>query len=138
MKTEKKQMSIGSQTFLGKVVIGVLWLALGITDMFDGLIMNIVHAAVFVGTLAVLVVVIRANREEDDEMSDYNYMKAKAKTRDLMHFVYGGAAVVSALVFGLLQNVDIYWAQVISGLFFILMGIQDIITGIIFRRLEAE
>ena len=138
MKKEKSQMSIGAQTFLGKTVIGLLWIGVGITDMFDSLVMNIVHAVLLVGTIVVLVVVMRANREEDDEMSDYNYMKAKARTRDLMHFVYCGAAIVSALVFGLLQNVDIYWAQVISGMFFILMGVQDLITGIVFRRLEAE
>jgi len=138
MKREKSQMSIGTQTFLGKTVIGLLWIGVGITDMFNSLIMNIVHAVLLVGSIVVLVVVIRATREEDDEMSAYNYMKAKARTRDLMYFVYCGAAVTSALVFGLLQNADIYWAQVISGIFFILIGIQDLITGIVFRRLEAE
>ena len=138
MKRENSQMSIGTQTFLGKIVIGLLWIGVGVTDMFDILAMNIVHAALLAGTVVVLVVVMRTNLEEHDEMADYNYMKAKAKTRDVMHFVYCGAAIVSALVFGLLQKADIYWAQVISSLFFILMGIQDLITGIVFRCLEAE
>lgn len=138
MKKEKSQMSVGAQTFWSKTVAGLLWIGVGITDMFDGLVMNIIHILLLVGAIAVFVVLMRANREEDDEMSDYNYMKAKAKTRNLMHYVYCGGAILSALVFGLLQNADIYWAQVISGLFFILMGIQDLITGIVFRRLEAE
>ena len=138
MKKEKTPMSISTQSFWSSIVIGILWIGVGITDMFDGLVVNIVHAVLLASTIIVMVAIMKAKREEDDEMSDYNYMKAKAKTRDLMHFVYCGSAIVSALVFGLLQNADIYWAQVISGLFFILMGIQDLITGIVFRRLEAE
>ena len=138
MKRKKRQMSIGTQIFLGKTVIGSLWIGVGITDMFDSLVMNIVHAALLVGTIAVLVVMMKANLEKDDEMFDYNYMKAKARTRDLMHFIYCGAAVASALVVSLLQNADIHWAKVIAGMFFILIGVQDFITGIVFCRLEAE
>lgn len=138
MKKEKTPMSISTHSFWSSIVIGILWISAGITDMFEGIVMNIIHILLLIGGIVILVVVMRANREEDDEMSDYNYMKAKAKTRDLMHIVYCCAAIISALVFGLLQNADIYWAQVISGLFFILMGIQDLITGIVFRRLEAE
>lgn len=138
MKREKTPMSISTQSFWSSIVTGILWIGVGITDIFDSAVINIINALLLAGTLVVLIFFLRANREEDDEMSNYNHMKAKAKTRDLMHFVYCCAAIVSAVLFGLLRNADIYWPQVISGLFFILMGIQDLITGIVFRRLEAE
>lgn len=56
--------------------------------MFDGIVMNFGHALLLLAGVVVMVAVMKANREEDDEMSAYNYMKAKAKTRDLMHIVY--------------------------------------------------
>lgn len=80
----------------------------------------------------------KCKHEEDDEMSEYNYMKAKANTTRVMHYVFCVAMIASPLVYKLLQDVDVNWVRVVSRMFFALMGIQDITTGLIFRRLEAE
>lgn len=138
MKQKNKAMSISIQSFWGRIVIGILWIGVGIVEMLDGLVVNIVQAVLLVGAVIILVAVTRADREKGDEMSDYNCTKAKAKTSDLMHFVFCGAAIVSALVFGLLKNADISWTRVIPSLFFILIGIQNLIMGVVFCRLEAE
>ena len=138
MKKGNTKMSVSAQSFLGKIVLGLLWIGVGITNIFDDLAMIIIHALLLVSTIIVLVVLLRANCEKDDEMSDYNYMQAKAKTRDLMHCVYAGIAVIVPFAVYLLHNDNIFRTQTISALFFILMGVQDLITGIMFRRLEAE
>ena len=134
----KRKMSISTQSFLGSIVIGLLWIVVGIVRIFDNPFLEIIHIILLALVLTVMFIVIKANREEDDEMSHYNDLKAKAKTRDIMQFVYGGSAIISAVVFGLLQNQEISWVRIIISIFFILMGIQDIITGIVFHSLEAE
>lgn len=131
-------MSIGAQSFWGKVFVGGLWIAIGITNMFDGTVMSVIHTALLLVGVFDMVFLCRTKVEKTDEMADYNYMKAKAKTRDVMHYVYCVGAILTALVFGLLQKFDIVWPKVISSMFFVLMGIQDLTTGLIFRRLEAE
>lgn len=138
MKQTSKQLSIAQQVFWGSIVVGILWIIIGITDMFNNTPAKIIHIILLLSTVAIVIFLMRANCEGQDEMSDYNYMKAKARTRDLMHYVFCGAAIVSALTFGLLKHAAIDWPQVIVGIIFILMGIQDLITGIVFRRLEAE
>ena len=88
--------------------------------------------------IVVMVVLMRIDLEEDDEMAEYNYTKAKAQTTKYMHIVFCVCSVLSAIVVGVLKDAGIPWHRVIPEIFFLLMGIQNIITGIIFRKLEAE
>ena len=141
MKRENKLVSIRSQMFWLHIVIGTLWIGVGISNMFDNLFFDIVHAVLLVSTIVVVIIIWRSNCEENDEMSEYNHMKAKAKAHHYMNYVYCGGALISSVLFSLLQvatDFDIYWVKIIVGIFFILMGIQDLITGIVFNRLEAE
>ena len=140
MKKENTPISISKQHFWTTTIIGLLWVGVGIADMFSGLMADAVSIVLMLIPFVIIAILAKSNCENGDEMSTYNHMQAKARTRDLMHYVYGCAAILSALVFGLLQKsgADMHWGRVISALFLILMGIQDIITGIIFHRLEAE
>ena len=138
MKKENSIMSIGTQSFLGSVVVGIIWLAVGIIRIFDNFILDIIHMVLFIIALIVMFVLMKANREEDDEMSSYNNLKARAKTCDIMHFVYCGAAIIFVLVVALFENHIVSWPRIGISIFYILMGIQDIIIGIVFRSLEAE
>ena len=85
-----------------------------------------------------MTVILRANREADDEMSEYNYTKARAISTTIMHIVYCVAAILSTLCFVLLEDADLSWGHIIARIFFIIMGIQDVVIGIVFHRLEAE
>ena len=135
---ENKQISITNQIFWGRIAAGVSCIILSATRMFSGICSWIINILLLIVFAAALVFLKRVNLEEADEMAYYNDMKAKADTREIMHSVYCALAIVSTLVFGLLQNADIFWADVISAIFFLIMGIEDLVTGIIFRRLEAE
>ena len=134
----EKKMSIKSQMFWGKIFAGMLWICTGIFGMIDTLACHIVQIVCLLGGILILSVLLKSKHEKDDEMSEYNYMKAQAKTTRVMHFVFCIGMIASPLVYKLLQDVDVSWIRVVSQMFFLLIGVQDITTGLIFRRLEAE
>lgn len=138
MKKEHSIMSIGTQSFLGSVVVGIIWIAVGITRLFDNPILDIIQFILLISVFVLRLFILKANREEDDEMSSYNYTKAKAKTCDFMHFIYCGAAIISIFSFALFENYIVSWSRIMVSVFFLIIGTQDIITGIVFHTLEAE
>ena len=135
---KKEPMSIGKQMFWGKIFVGCLWIGSGVSGMFGNLVCNILHLLCLVAAIMVAVVLMRIDLEEDDEMAQYNYTIARAKTTNVMHIVFCACSVLSAVVVVLLKNAAVAWYRVIPELFFLLMGIQNVVTGIIFRKLEAE
>jgi len=135
---KKEPMPIGKQIFLSKIFVGCTWIGSGVFGMFDNLACNILHLLCLAAAVTVMVVLMRADLEEDDEMAEYNYTRANAKTTNVMHIVFCAGSVLSAIVVGLLKDANIPWYRVIPEMFFFLMGIQNIVTGIIFRKLEAE
>lgn len=135
---KKELMPIGKQIFLSKIFVGCTWIGSGAFGMFDNLVCNILHLLCLVAAVTFMVVLMRADLEEDDEMAEYNYTKANAKTTKVMHIIYCACSVLSIVVIYLLKDADILWYRVIPEMFFLLMGIQNIVTGIIFRKLEAE
>ena len=88
----------------------------------------------------VLVKVSRIGRigDDGDEMAEYNYTKAQAKAGGALDMVLCIASIVFALGFGLVQNMDISWTRIISLIFFVLLGIHNLLIGLFFRKLEAE
>lgn len=134
----KKEMSIKNQMFWGKIFVGILWIGTGILGMVDTLPCNIVQMVCLLGGVVILTVLLKSKLEKDDEMSEHNYVKAQAKTNRIMHYVFCIAMIATPLIYKLMQDIDVSWVRVVSQMFFILMGIQDISTGLVFRRLEAE
>ena len=76
--------------------------------------------------------------DDGDEMAEYNYTKAQAKAGGALYMVLCIASIVSVLGFGLLQNMAIGWSRIIPLVFFVLMGIHNLLIGLFFRKLEAE
>lgn len=135
---EKQPVSIGTQMFLGKIVIGCLWISYSIIGMIDNIVCDIVSISALVSGIVVLVVLMRLDLEEDDEMSHHNYIQAKAKTTDVMHIIFCIFSIGSALALGLLNKAGIEYYRWVPRFFFMLIGIQNLITGLIFRKLEKE
>ena len=133
-----KKMSIRRQAFLEKIVAGLLWIGAGITGMSDEMVWNIVHIIFLTGAAAILLVMMLAKREENDEMSEYNYMKAQAMTTNIMHAICCMISIGLVFTVDRLLKWDINWALAFVRTFFIIIGSQDLITGVVFWRLEAE
>ena len=138
----KKEMSVVAQIFWCKTVLGLLWLSVGITHMFDSFAANMIHIALLICVVLLLVIFLKAGLdaklEAYDEMSDYHLMKAKATTHDVLHYVFCLGAIIFSLAWSFLKMPNSPWHRIVPGSFFLLMGIRDLITGITFRRLEAE
>lgn len=137
----KKEMNICRVFVWLNILEGLMLIGVGITGMFDTRIFERIHYTLLIGTLVLVgVVVARYKSAKSDEMFEYNYMKAQAFTTQAMHYVFCALMILSVVIVGLLKkaDVDVNWIHVIPEGFFVLMGIQKIITGIVLGRLEAE
>lgn len=140
MKKKERLIPVGTKIFLGQTVMGILWIGVGLTGMFDNLICNILKILFLIAAIIVLFKVIRIGKigDDGDEMAEYNYTKAQAKAGGALYMVLCIASIVSVIWLGLLQNMDISWSRIIPLVFFVLMGIHNLLIGLFFRKLEAE
>ena len=97
---KKEPMSIGTQMFWGKIFVGCTWIGSGVFGIFDNLVCDILHIICLLSAIIVMVVLTRVDLEEDDEMAEYNYTKANAKTTRYMHIVFCVCSVLSAIGVG--------------------------------------
>ena len=137
MKKKESRIPVGARMFWGQTVMGILWIGVGLTSMFDNLICSILKLLFLMVAIVALVKVSRINRI-GDEMAEYNYIKAQAKAGGALFMVLCIASIVFSLGFGLVENMDISWTRIISHIFFVLMGIYNLLVGRFFRKLEAE
>ena len=61
-------MSIGTQMFWGKIFVGCTWIGSGVFGIFDNLVCDILHIICLLSAIIVMVVLMRVDLEEDDEM----------------------------------------------------------------------
>lgn len=132
----KRILSIGSQIFLGKVVVGICWIIAGVAGYLGGLVGDILQVIFLLGAIIPMILLRRSKKEESDEMADENFIRAKALAGDLMHIVLCLATVAVPLM-GLIPGSENWnWPRVMAWSFFILIGIQNLITGFAFKKLE--
>lgn len=140
MDEEKKKLSVGTEVFLSKIVAGALWIAVGVCGMFRSLICSIVQVILLAASAFLATRLLRMRFEEGDEMYEQHLTRAKACAGDIMHMIYCVASVVATVSLALLDRhgADLSLPRIFAESFFLLMGIQDLLTGLFFRRLEAE
>ena len=140
MEKKERTIPVGTKMFWGQTVMGILWIGAGLTGMFDNLICSILKMLFLMAAVVVLVKVNRIVRigDDGDEMAEYNYIKAQAKAGGALFMVLCIASIVFTIGFGLVENMDIRWPRIISQIFFVLMGIYNLLVGRFFRKLEAE
>ena len=140
MKKKESRIPVGARMFWGQTVMGILWIGVGLTGIFDNLICDILKILFLMAAIVALVKVSRINRigDDGDEMAEYNYIKAQAKAGGALFMVLCIASIVFSLGLGLVENMDISWTRIISHILFVLMGIYNLLVGRFFRKLEAE
>ena len=127
-------MSILKQHFWGNTVLGILWIGVGISGIFDSAIANILQLVFFAAMIGILVIMAVSKPEADDEMSEQNYILAKAHTFDLMTVIFCVCAIAAAVVIRFWSDA----ASLLPQIFFLLIGAKNICVGIIFHKLEDE
>ena len=63
----KRILSIGSQIFLGKVVVGIFWIIAGVAGYLGGLVGDILQVIFLLGAIIPMILLRRSKKEESDE-----------------------------------------------------------------------
>lgn len=134
----KKTMSISTSLFLGKIVLGILWICIAVTNCFDGLFASISSIVLLLAAIVILIILSKIKPANEDEMSDYNYKEARAIASEIMHIIYLILAIATPFVLTKFDISDWNWPIILGNIFYMLVGIQNILVGIYFRKLEAE
>lgn len=131
----KKEMSCAEQIRLLNTVGGVAWIVVGVSNCFENTAFLIVRILGLLVCIASIVRVSVAQKENADEMAEENLCKAKAKTLDTMHGLFCVIAIAAMFVLGR-GAVALDWAKVIPAVFFIVLGVERLLVGVNFRKLE--
>jgi hypothetical protein len=135
---EKNVMSIGKQIKYLKTFNGIAWIGTGIFEIFDNIPCEILTIICLLCSVFLLVRVQTATKEAEDEMAERNLIGARALTQMQMHILFCIAAVLLMFLVKMPLPFSINWKQAIIPVFFIIMGIEDLLIGIHFKRLEEE
>lgn len=136
---DKKVMSISEQVKYLKILNGIMWILIGVFDIFDGIVCSIITAVLLIIAIIFIKVVWNAEKEDDDELSYINRLKASDDTLRIMNIVF--FIMCSALLLLRLVSIisiKIPWEKLIVPMFFIVIGIKNIIWGICFKKYEEE
>lgn len=133
---EEKVMSIGKQIKYLKTFNGVAWIGTGIFEIFDNIPCEILTIICLLCSVFLLIRVQTSTKEAEDEMAERNLLGARALTQMQMHMLFCAIAVILMVLTKLPLSFD--WKQIILPVFFIIMGIEDLLIGIHFKQLEEE
>lgn len=134
-----KIMSISNQVKYFKTINGITWICAGIFDIFDGIFFSAITCIMLIISVILQLTVSFANKESDDELSSLNRIKAGADTQSIMHIIFCAASVVLLLLTRIsFISTAINWKQLIVPMFFIIIGLENFVWGICFKKHEEE
>lgn len=140
----KKPLSLSSKMLWGGIIIGILRVAFGIIGCFESVNIRFIATLFLVFSAVIQVVLFKVKSEEDDEMSESYLKEAKSTASDILNII-----ILCLITVLLIASVFIDTKEITKRLSvdilnlaihipYIFIGIKDIMTGTIFRKLEAE
>ena len=129
-------MSVKTQIFLAKTFAGLCWIGAGVSGYFDSVFTDVLQIIFLARVVIALIVLVKAKREIYDEMFLENYQHAQAKTEDVMHGVFCIATVLTPFLKLVPSSASWDWPLIMAWTFFVILGIQNLITGILFWKYE--
>lgn len=125
-------INVRTENILGSIVSGILWMILGfciIRKTIPSLIIGAVVLAIIAG---IYVLILFFNSRDGDEMSDYNLLKSKAKTFEVLLC----AIMILSIMYSVIQlfhlDFEIDW----QGSIMFIIGMMKLFSGIYFYRFE--
>lgn len=139
MNRQNKIMSISKQSELIELISGALWIAVGVLELFDGTVINILTLTSLLAIMAIIMKVRMADKENDDEMSLYDRANAKAKAFDTMRLIFCLAAIVFLVIFHLpsFETAQFSVTRIIVPVAFFFLGINNFLVGYYFKKMEG-
>lgn len=133
----KKKLYYSDRVKLEKTFLGVVWTISGVLGFWDGIISLVMQAIASVICIYTLLRVSFAQKEDADEMAEQNMNRAKALTHDYMQIVYCCFAI-AAILFLKNMKLAVSLSELIPNITFIVLGINHLVVGLTFRKLEEE
>lgn len=138
---ESKSMSVITQMNMLYLYSGIAWIFGGIFMLFnDNILCTILECIAMLVIVVSHIFVMRAKKEAQDELSIRNYDKARSHAVTYMHVVVF-LIIIALQIIGTFFNdnslsIDVKGLLIPS--FFIGIGIEYIITGMLFRKYERD
>lgn len=126
------RISVRTENILGSIVSGILWMLLGaciIRKTVPTLIIGAIILAIIAG---IYVLILFFNDRDGDEMSDYNLLKSKAKTFEVLLW----AVMVLSIFCSVIQFFHIDFELDWQGSIMFIIGMMKFFSGIYFYRFE--
>lgn len=129
-------MSVKNQIKYLKTLNGIAWVATGIFELFDNIPFLILTIISLSCSAFLMLKVQLSEKENEDEMASRNLSDARALTLMQMHIIFSGASIVLMIFvnFPIAHQID--WSRFIVPAFFIILGVEDLLTGMHFKKLE--
>ena len=131
-------ISVGKQTKYLTTLNGFAWICAGIFSLFDNVPCEILKIVSLACSLILLLRVQFYQKENDDEMSIKNMTYARAATQKTMHYLLLFATLVCMLFFLFPASRNINVKHLIVPIFFLIVGIEDLLIGHYFKHFEKE
>ena len=133
----KNKISLSTSKCIAYIANGIGWLLFCILSMFDNQICSLIASVVLVICVVMSITSCRFTNEVEDEMSEYNLMKAQAAT---MYWLKTIICVI-LLLFALIKlfNFDgINYKADLSFVISMVFATTEILTGILFVKYEKD
>ncbi len=131
-----KVMSVKTQIKYLKTLNGIAWIITGISELFDNIPCIILTIVSLLCSIFLFLKVQLSEKEISDEMASRNLADARAMTLMQMHIGFCVASVflIFFVEFPIAHQID--WSRFIVPAIFIILGIEDLLTGLYFKKLE--
>lgn len=135
----KKEISLVASKCITYVANGIGWLAFVVLSMVDNLVCSTLAAAILLICVVFSMKGRRATKEADDEMSEYNLIRAKATAMEwfrkiiciiLLIFAIGG--LLHELFPISIENINVSLGILVP----ITLGLTEITIGLLFVKYE--
>ncbi len=137
---EKKSLSVVEQMNMFYLYSGIAWIVSGIFGIFDGTIFTLIECIAFLTLIITYILTMHAKKENQDELSIKNYHKARSHALTYMHIIYMSLICILQLanMFFQTKSMTIEINKLLIPLFFISLGIEYIMIGLLFRKYEKD
>ena len=136
---DTKSLSVLNQMNMLYLYSGFAWIVGGICMLFEGILPTILEIFAMLVIIITHIFVMKAKKEEQDELSIKNYDKARSHAMTYMHIVCFVIIIALQLIGTFLtDNLGIDVKGLLVPCFFLGIGIEYIITGLLFRKYERD
>lgn len=136
----KKELSVTKQIRIRYAMHGIAWMVTGLFKFFDNIPCRCISIIALIISVFLLVKFLFADREMEDEMAEQNLYKAKAATLDILKIIVCVALIIMTAI-DFVFEIELLSANlknIIVPILFIIMGIENLLIGVIFNHYDKE